>query len=668
MTDAGSAALGLTSALALLIVPGGALAHALGFRGLWWLASSPVFSTAVIAATGVVAAPLGVRFAWWEPTAVAAVASAAVVGVRAARKRPLLPVVLGRWSSREAALLAVVILSAAVVGGIAANGIGSWDHISQTYDGVFHLNAVAWIQSTGDASSFDLYRITHPGDGNQFYPAAWHDLVVSTVQLTGASIPVATNATWFAAQGVIWVPGIALLGATVANPRWRRVAAGVSSLASIGLIGFPDLLLAWGTLYPNALAYALLPFGLALSLRMLRWIRRAVSGAHPRLPGATLAGLAIWLIASGLAHPRSLVSFAVVATPPIAWELVRAVRVLWARPHLRRRLVVVGVACAVGILSVAAVGVIYVYRNYLVYRPIADHLNGGPAIAHQGISASLVQALTLAPIDPTLSTPLPASWALAALVLLGLGVGSVIPRTRWLVVAWIVVVVLYVCAAGSNSDLAKVLTGLWYKDKFRLFSILPLLQAPLIALGITGTLSRLVGRARLLGSAAAAVVVAVAVLTSNGVLVAPSMIRSVFALPIHDKGGRIIDADEQKLLEELPSYVPSEDVIAGDPWDGSTLSWAIGNRRTLFPHLAGVWSADELLVASRLDDVLTDSRVCAAVKRLDLKWVVEDPQLLWGHPVEADLFVGFHHAVQRKILAPVVRVGSAGLYRIPACQ
>jgi hypothetical protein len=107
--------------------------------------------------------------------------------------------------------------------------------------------------------------------------------------------------------------------------------------------------------------------------------------------------------------------------------------------------------------------------------------------------------------------------------------------------------------------------------------------------------------------------------------------------------------------------------VAGDPWDGSTLSWALGDRRSLFPHLAGEWSPDQLLVASALQTVRTDPVVCAAVQRLGIRYVVEDPELLWGRPADAAPFVGFHLAVQQHVLIPVARIGSAGLYRIPDC-
>ncbi|MGN6324969.1 DUF6541 family protein [Pseudolysinimonas sp.] len=665
--DAAPAA-ALIGALALLLVPGGVLAHVLGFRGLWWLAVAPVVSVAVIGSVGVVAAPLRIPFAWWEPPVVALVAAGVILGVRGLRRRRLLRPRIGRWTRSDVVVFAVVALSAAVAAVVVVAGFGSWSNISQTYDGVFHLNAVAWIQSTGDASSFDLYRITHPGTGNEFYPAAWHAIVVSTVQATGATIPVATNAVWIAMQSLVWMPGAALLAAVIAPARRRMLAGCVAAVAGIGLIGFPTLLVAWGTLYPTALAYALLPIGLALTVRLMRWVVVLPLDGRRPFPGALVAAFALWIIASSFAHPRSLFGWIVLAAPLVVIEGGRTVGRLWRRPRARRPLVVVLGSLALAIVAVVGVGAFYVYRTFdLAHRPISDHLNGGPATATQGLLASLGQAIGLAPPQPNDPGVLPVAWILAITVLAGAVIALGRSRTRWIVIAWVLAILFYVLAAGSNSDLAKVLTGVWYKDKFRLFALLPVLQAPLIALVVVEASLRLQGRARAVLTAAVAAVVVAGVATSNTVLAGPALVSTAFSLPAHEKKGKLLDGDEQRLLERLPQLVPAGDVVAGDPWDGSTLSWALGDRRALFPHLAGEWSPDQLLVASSLQDITTNPAVCAAVHRLGVRYVVEDPELLWGQPKDAAPFVGFHLAVRRGVLIPVARVGSAGLYRVPDC-
>jgi hypothetical protein len=660
--------LALIGALLLLLVPGGVLAHVLGFRGLWWLATAPMTTVAAVSVTGVVAAPLRIPFRWWEPAVVVAVVVVVLLVVRGARRRRLMRPRIGRWTRGDVVVSIVVGAAAVVAGVLVVAGFGSWDRISETYDGVFHLNAIAWIQSTGDASSFDLYRMTHPGTDNEFYPAAWHALVASTVQLTGASIPVATNAVWIAMQSLVWMPGIALLASVIAPARWRSLAAAVAAIAAIGFVGFPALLLAWGTLYPTALAYALLPVGLAFTVRLLRWLIAAPLDRRLPFPWIAVTAFAVWIVASAFAHPRSLFGWVVLAAPLVVIEGCRTIARIWRRPRARRPLVIVLASIAAALLGVVLVGGIYVYKTFdLAHRPIADHLNGGPATASQGILASLGQAIGLNPPEPNLPGQLPVSWLLAALVVIGVVVAALRPRTRWIVIAWLLAIAFYVLAAGTNADIAKVLTGVWYKDKFRLFALLPVVQVPFVALLVVEVARRARGRVGVIVTSTAVVLVAAAVVTSNAVTAGPATISSAFRLPAHDKQGRLLDADEETLLKRLPTLVPAGQIVAGDPWDGSTLSWALGHRQSLFPHLAGEWSPDELLVAGALDTIRVDPNVCAAVQRLGIHWVVEDPQLLWGAPVDAAPYAGFHRAVQAGVLIPVARVGSAGLYRIPDC-
>jgi hypothetical protein len=74
--------------------------------------------------------------------------------------------------------------------------------------------------------------------------------------------------------------------------------------------------------------------------------------------------------------------------------------------------------------------------------------------------------------------------ALALAVILGVVAALRTRRTRWIVASFVLVAALFVLAAGSDSVLAKLLTGVWYKDRFRLEAALPVLGVPLATLGV----------------------------------------------------------------------------------------------------------------------------------------------------------------------------------------
>ncbi|TPW73561.1 hypothetical protein FJ658_05090 [Schumannella sp. 10F1B-5-1] len=576
---------------------------------------------------------------------------------------------------RDLPLLAVVVVAAVAGAGIGAAAMGGLDRISQTYDGLFHLNAAAWILDTGDASSFHLYQITHPGDGNEFYPAAWHALVAGIVQLSGCGIPTATNVAWIATSSAIWTPGVAALAAQLAPAARGRLAAAAAAVLSVGATGFPLLLLAWGTLYPTGLAYTLLPTGLILTVRLCRWV---LGRTRHRLPVriSSLMLAVSWLLGAAFAHPRSMFSLLVIAVPLLVVTAATAVSRLWTHRGLRRRIVIMLGSVAALVVGVGTVGVIYVYRAFNVAaRPISDHLNGGPATARQGPLPALLQGVGLAPLDPRVDTVVLApAIGIAALAAVGAVFAARRRGQRWLLAAWLVSLLLWVLASGSNSDLAKVLTGVWYKDKFRLFPLIALTALLLATLTITVFADAVLRRTRTperRRTVLVAVVVATAVIATAGAQLpsTSSSVAAVFRLPNSTKSGALLDRDEYRLLARLDRTVPAGDIVVGDPWDGSALSWAIGSRRSLFPHLAGVWSPDAVTIAQRLDQAAVDPEVCAAVNRLDAHWVVHDPELLWGQPAEAQFWAGIDRAVATPgLLTEVDAEGSSRLYRVSICD
>src|SRR5690606_9292221 len=145
-------------------LPGALVASAARLAGTWWLAAVGPFSVALIGGTGVVAAWIGVPFGAL-PVAIATLVVAAltcVVPAIASRTRPSLQPVLGSWSRAAGTTVLAVAAGAVAIVLPAALAMGSLDALSQSYDGVFHLNAVAYVLDTGDASSFHLYQITHP--------------------------------------------------------------------------------------------------------------------------------------------------------------------------------------------------------------------------------------------------------------------------------------------------------------------------------------------------------------------------------------------------------------------------------------------------------------------------------------------------------------------------
>ena len=668
-------------ALLLLLLPGGLLAWAFGVRRLMLLALAGPFTIALAGGLGVLLAEAGIRFSAWLVLLSAALLGALVLGARLLlrRRRPDRAAVLeDAGAGTPGPVWLAIALSAAAVAASGIAAVGDANLVSQTYDAVFHLNGASFVLDHGDASSFHLYRLNNPGNDLEFYPAGWHILTAMIAEVTGASVAAAMNAAWVAVSAAVWVPGAVVLTDTLAGrgPH-RSLLLGASAVLASAFAAFPLLLLEWGTLYPTGLAYAQLPAGLALIVLAVLSPRGAAPLREPdRVRIRPWILLAVWGAAAAFAHPRSLPTLLVLGTPLAVYLLIRWARREWLAGR-RRRVTVALAALGAGIAATLAAVVVLVFRFYSVgSRPIADRLNGGPATARQGLLESLLQGLTHSVVIGPPERPLPPALLLAALTIGGLWLAARRPQYRWIVVAYVGLIVLYALAAGSNSDAAKLLTGLWYKDKYRLMSALPILAVPLAAAGFAATVAWL--RARLVGvrkpwAGTAGIAVALLAVIGGTSWFGPSQagvrssIASVFSVPeVTDR--EILSQDDLAVLQRLPELVPEGERVAGNPWDGTVLAWAIGDREPLFPHLTGDWDRPRHIIAKRLDAVTTDPRVCPALEQLDTHFLFHSEDLLSGGDRQAKYFEAMTAAAEAPGFEEVARSGTSVLYRITACD
>lgn len=683
--------------LAAVLVPGLAVASAARLRGVAALGLAGPLGYAIVGITGVVGGAIGVPFGWPALLGVTAVLVVLAIAARAAlRAAGAAPAPWDTWRpvSWVPVLLGAAIATTAITA-ITFAFVPSPDRITQTYDTVFHLNAAASIVDTGDASSLHLYRLTHPGQQLAFYPAVWHSLTALGAETTGVDIAVAANATWIATAGPVFSLGAAFAAAVLfgrtglrrddAAPVQRTIVATVAAVLASAFVAFPYLLLDFGTLYPNGLAYTILPAGLALVAALLPF--PAAAPWRPESPGfrpRTVLLLAGWAAAAAFAHPRSAVALLVLATPlVVAWFAARMTALAATGVRGRRRSRVtwtVAVAAAVVLVSLAVVLVLHYYGAG--GRPISDHLNGGPALARESFPQALLQGLLATSLVAPSQTALPPSVLLAVVALVGLIAAVLRPGLRWVVVTYLALVLLYAFAAGSDSDLAKIATGLWDKDKFRIVAILPTIAVPLAAWTITAGVAELTStlrtrvarrndpRVRTVAAVTAAVTALVAVTAWTGPALGgvSRAMGEVFALPQSEKHGLLLDADEVALLEHVGDFVPKGDVIAGNPWNGSALAWALGGRRTLFPHLGGYWTLDGRVIEHHLGGWRTDPRVCPAVRAEKVHWVITDPGRLSGDKKAAARFASIDHVVTTPGGAQLVASsGSTKLWRLTAC-
>lgn len=643
---------------ALLVLPGlpGALAG--GLRGVWLVGAAVPLSATVVTVASVVAPRLG----WdWGLLPVGAVAVVLAVAVGLAH------LALRRWwdlgevvrRGAELVTLAAVFLGGAVLTLRLGRALGDPDHVSQTYDSIFHLNAVRWILDTGDASPVSVSDMN--SDSPSFYPAGFHALAALATRISGVDLPVGVNATWLALAVVVWPLGVVLLTRALAGAS-RPVLLAAGAVAA-GLPAFPYLLVDYGVLYPLLAGYALLPFALATAVRALgvgatdRAEVRRLRLPWILLTAATLPGLT-------LMHPSTLVSWFVMSAPWVllaGWRLARSARggnrVLW--------------------LAASAAWAGGVVLSVLVVRPEVEARFWEP-IGTMGQAVGEVATLSVEH----------GSIALVASALTWIGVVHVIARRgrdgdhdsgrdlehRLALVAGPVVVgILYVVVAGMGvGRLRDLVAGPWYNNSPRIAALLPVVVVPLAALGAARCWSWLV-RTRALAVAstgrrriALGLVLMVALTGALQGRAVQNGLKGVVEAYAQTDDPRLLSHDERALLDRLDETVPPDAVVAGNPWTGTTMAYAIADREVVFFHILMDVPPDEALLLAELRDAVPGGAVCDAADRTGVRFVLDfgprEVQQLGPH-----VYPGIENLETSDAFELVDQAGQARLFELTAC-
>lgn len=631
----------LLVALVVLLLPGAVAAAVLGFRRFAILAVAAPLSLAGIALFSLVdiIVPLQWNSLTWAASAAVVVAVAIAVRVVIRRDAP--------WTETRARIrmldlvpFLAVLVATVIISLRLFDIFGDPEHISQTFDNVYHLNAVRHILETGRIAP--TAQII-PG----FYPSLWHAFTATVTMLSGASVPVAVNAVSVVLGAVVWPASVIAFTKQIIGA--NAVASLTAGVLAGGLAGFPYLMLDYGVLYPNVLSIALLPAILALLLPV------ANVGAGDR-PSALVRWLLLLcgVTVLALAHPSTLMAFFAIGVWP---ALAGGLQWLRATRHSKHRRSALPIGLAAWVLGLAVVAVLLI-----VARPTKGQAFWPP-------SQSLPVALTQVFANSVAWKPVNA--AVTVVMILGIvGILWIQRRSWWLIAGWMTISVIYVvCASAPDGLLRYALTGTWYSDLFRIAALLPTLVVPLGAIGValaTTTLSRI----RMVPEAVAvafgtAAAFGLLVVTQTGTRLEAEMgaARAAYAVT---PASSLLSQDEKELLRRLPEHVPADEVVAGSPWTGAALSYAIADRRALIPHIYQEEDADIELLSERLVDAATDPSVCAAVERTGTRWVLDfGPKEVHGgaHPYPG--FTGLDAAEGFEL---VDIEGEARLYRLTACE
>ncbi|WP_024357369.1 DUF6541 family protein [Leucobacter chironomi] len=635
----------LLVAVGITVLPGLLLAWSLGLRGLTLVAGAIAASFVVIALSTLVLPLFGLSWGPLPVLVVGVVLGAIPLPLRrflSPRQRP--PRAMQLRSA--AAICGGVGLAAILIGGFLATAIDDPSHISQSFDAVFHLNAAAHILLSGSASPLD-FNVSAAGAAGSFYPTVWHATVALVAQLSGASVPVATNIFAIVVAAWIWPVTIVFFARPFLGRRPAHLL--LAAVVAAAFNAFPYLLMTWGVLYPNLLSTALVPAALGFLHLALR----------PATPGNSAPTASLWIAAAGatgaatLSHPNALPALAILAAPLLAATAFRVFRSDLSSAAKLVRLIPLGIGIAAPIV---------------LWR----YLQTSEARAYDDIS--FIRALELALTNgPFVGGR---AWFVTVLVLAG-ALALLLRRShRWLLGSYAIAVALFIVAIGFTGPVRDFITGPWYSDAARLAALIPIVAVPLAAVTAAWLYDSAVdgmGRfapqlrqrtQRLLPALGGAVVVVLVAAggASPALAAQKGWLSDLHAVP---EAGALLSTDETVLLERLDKIVPEGDIVAGDPWSGAGLVLALSGRPTVFGHLQGNYSENANILRARFAD-LPKPEACTLLTDLNVDFMLDfGDQLYAGGTDELRApFIGLRDLSRSPALTPVDQEGTAVLYRV----
>lgn len=636
----------LAIAAVLLLAPGALLGRLAGLRGLWLWAGAPVYSVTAVSLAGVLGGLAGVGWSILPVAATTALLAAILLAVRR------IPGWRGQARPTGSRRLRWIWAAAPAVAGLiivlqSAAALGRPDAISQTFDNVYHLNAIRYLVDVGTASPFEVGAMTSPTQW--FYPIGWHAVASLIVQLLGVSVPIAANATWIAFAALAWPLGAVLLARAFAG---GGPAAAVTAAAVIPAVpAFPLLMSTYGVLYPYGAGLALVPFSLAVTAAIFRLTRHRLGISAWAAAIATLGAVP----ALALTHPGALMGWLAFAVPVAVVALARRIRSrgvrasVWAIAGLGGFLLV-GLA-AVRVLRPPYEATLWPARGTIgqaVGEVITVSVNGSPVpvvVAFLTVLGLLVLARRRSATD---------------LVLLG---------------TFLVAAGLYVVVAGVwHPAVRDFLTAPWYNNTPRLAALLALPVVPVAVVGGRAAIdfvlrSRAVSgwtarhRRGAAGVAALGAVVLVVAAQGNTM---PEAVRDAQRTYAMAPGAPLLSPDEWALLNQLDEVVEADAVIAGSPWTGAGLAYAISGREVLMPHMLMYVDPAGEAINEGLDEAVAGGEVCRAVAERNVGYVLDfgGREVHGGeHP-----FTGFDDLATSDSVELVTSVGDAALYRVVGCD
>ena len=656
--------------IALLYVPGVILLHASGMPKPWALVSAPLVSCALFFIEGEIFSalniPVPLAVMVLVPLLVAILVNGYVFYVAPKHKEDLRSekpnkskaIRAGKQSTSPAPAficeelsfwipLLYVAIGLLTVGFLFLPTLPSASSFVQGWDIVHHLDVTqAMIESQKYSSiHYDFYSTVEasitpwePGTSG-FYPSGWNIIVALTTQLVSTTVPIAGNALNFVSAAIVFPLSTCSLIAKVL-PK-HRIALISGAFVCLAFFVFPWSLLIYGPIFPNTVAFCVMPSIWWIFMQMTR----------SKTPKHDLIWLIVifvlGLITLFILHPSTIFSSIVVLLP---WSFARI-------GESKRRVVLFGKQIKPVTLAyvffIFALVIWSVFYYVLIVRGVALNFWWS---AYSSLQDAILHALGMDFIGQSyaggeLVSPQP---ILSICVLVGAVWTFKHKQARWMVSAFMYLSILCVFIITFDVPLKGYLSGFWYTDPFRIAASCVIMAIPLATLGLA-TLAEAAletfaswrekasqaqtkaqacvfcnvwAKPLIVGAVIACVVVLNYVvpmpnLKSEEPIPAATAFKQASEKAYGDH--YILTSEELEFLRRVELTVPAGAVIANLPQDGSLWAYGTNDLHVLWRFPNGYDASERpasAILRKRLNRIASDPEVLQTARDLNVQYVL----------------------------------------------
>lgn len=656
--------------VALLYVPGVILLHASGMPKPWALVSAPLVSCALYFIEGEIFSalniPIPLAVMVLVPLLIAVLVNGYVYYVapkhkedfRSEKPNKSEAIRVGKQSTSPVPAficeelpfwmpLLYVAIGLLTVGFLFLPTLPSASSFVQGWDIVHHLDVTqAMIESQKYSSiHYDFYSTVEtaitpwePGSSG-FYPSGWNIIVALTTQLVSTTVPIAGNALNFVSAAIVFPLSICSVIAKVL-PK-HRIALVSGAFVCLAFFVFPWSLLIYGPIFPNTVAFCVMPSIWWIFMQMTR----------SKTPKHDLIWLIVifvlGLITLFILHPSTIFSSIVVLLP---WSFARI-------GESKRRVVLFGKQIKPVTLAyvffIFALVIWSVFYYVLIVRGVALNFWWS---AYSSLQDAILHALGMDFIGQSyaggeLVSPQP---ILSICVLVGAVWTFKHKQARWMVSAFMYLSILCIFIITFDVPLKGYLSGFWYTDPFRIAASCVIMAIPLAALGLatlaeaaletfaswrekasqaqteaqTCVFCTVWAKPLIVGAVIACVVVL------NYVVPMPNLkseepIPAVTAFKQASEKAYgdhyILTSEELEFLRRVELTVPAGAVIANLPQDGSLWAYGTNDLHVLWRFPNGYDASERpasAILRKRLNRIASDPEVLQTVRDLNVQYVL----------------------------------------------